>query len=141
MNAPLYFLSFNGVVTGPFAPEQIRGMWQAGSITADAQICPVGQESWMPAQIIAQSAGNLTALGRAGVIMFTAMALPLFAFGLAGFLIGIFLLLLSGLCLWRARSITEPAASWSTWVISISLAGAALMGILAWLEAIGLLTL
>jgi hypothetical protein len=141
MNPPLYFLSTQGTVTGPFAPEQIRGMWQSGSITADAQICPVGAEDWQPAQSIAQSAGNLTALGRAGVIMFTAMALPLFSFGILGFCLGFFLLLLSGLCVWRARSVTAPAASLSTWIISISLAGAAIMAILSWLEALGIMIL
>lgn len=150
MSDPLYYLTVKSKVTGPFAAEQIRGMWKNGTITADAQICEVGSEEWRPVQQVAQAsraatsfiaAGNLTVLGRIGTPLFFLMGLPPFMFGLAGMFVGLPFLTLSGLCYCRARSVDVPAPTWHTWIISLCAVGAVIMALLAWLEYSGNWTL
>lgn len=49
-----YWLSRNGEdPTGPYAENQLRGMWANGSVIGDDQICPTDRvQDWMPLSIL-----------------------------------------------------------------------------------------
>ena len=48
-----YWLSRDGGSSeGPFAESQLLNMWNAGGITAAAQVCLEGTDDWIPASMI-----------------------------------------------------------------------------------------
>jgi hypothetical protein len=50
-----YYLFDQGEQRGPLTLGQLRAMWRAGSITAEAQICQAGDEDWRAAADVLDS--------------------------------------------------------------------------------------
>jgi GYF domain 2 len=48
MQAPAYYIHVGGNDAGPYTLGQLRAMWNAGSITADAFVWWEGQADWQP---------------------------------------------------------------------------------------------
>ena len=46
MNEPLLYLLINDLKQGPYALDQIRGMWSSGAITADTLYWQEGKPDW-----------------------------------------------------------------------------------------------
>jgi len=43
-----YYVTVNSEVKGPYAAGQLQKMWEAGTITAESQVCESGTEDWRP---------------------------------------------------------------------------------------------
>jgi hypothetical protein len=69
MSANTYWLSDGGQVTGPFAPEQIRNMWNAGHITAASLLCQDGSERWEQARPLIERWSQVSPLPRTQTVI------------------------------------------------------------------------
>lgn len=67
MNTPLFYLYLNDQQSGPYAIEQLRGMWSTGSLYADTLYWKEGMSNWMPVHtLLAPQGVNATDQGAHG---------------------------------------------------------------------------